>query len=248
MSLTIPSAGALLLWFALFAPAALAGERPVLVLNDTNDAPFTNRERTGFLDMVAGEAFRRAGLELRLVKLPAERALWLVDRGLEDGDLTRIAGMEKRYPNLVRVPEKLLDWEFAAFSRDPAIAGSFEAIRGRSTGLIRGWKIYEAAMAGAAQVVAVEDAAQLFRLLDLGRIEVALYATHMGVAHVEARGIAGVHVLQPPLARREMFIYLHQRHAQRVPAIAAALRELKREGAYRALFEAKVRGVAGGGS
>ena len=89
----------------LYLSGGLAAEPRVLVLNDINEPPYTNTERTGFLDIIATEAFRRAGLELRLVKLPAERALLLANNGIEDGDLTRIPGLETQYPNLIRVPQ-----------------------------------------------------------------------------------------------------------------------------------------------
>src|SRR4030065_61214 len=152
----------------IFALASLApgmgtaGELPVLVLNDTNDAPYTAPDGSGFLDAVAGEAFRRAGVKLRLVKLPAERALVNANLGIGDGDLTRIAGLETQYPNLVRVPEKLVDWTFAAFSKDTTLPARWETIRTRPVGHIKGWKIYEQQLAGAAHIVATEDAGQLF--------------------------------------------------------------------------------------
>lgn len=76
---------------------------------------------------------------------------------------------------------------------------------------------YEQQLAGAPQFVSVDDAAQLFRLLDLNRIEVALYARWMGEALIRQQGIQGVHALEPPLATRAMFIYLHKRHAALVP-------------------------------
>jgi polar amino acid transport system substrate-binding protein len=217
----------------LYLSEGLAAEPRVLVLNDVNEPPYTNAERTGFLDVIATEAFRRAGLELRLVKLPAERALLLANDGVEDGDLTRIAGLEARYPNLIRVPEKLVDWEFAAFSKDASIPASIDAIRSRSVGFIRGWKIYEQAMAGAERVVAAKDSEQLFRLLELDRIEVALYARAMGLARIGKQGGKDVRVLEPSLYKREMFIYLHKRHAGHAHAIAAALRAMKQDGTYR---------------
>ena len=116
-----------------------------------------------------------ARVKLRLVKLPAERALLNANAGIEDGDLARIADLETQYPNLIRVPEKLLDWAFTAFSKDASISARWETIRQRQVGHIKGWKIYEQQLAGAPQVVSVDNAAQLFRLLDLNRIEVALY-------------------------------------------------------------------------
>lgn len=230
-------------WFAglmLLSPAVIAAERPVLVLNDTNDPPYTTPDRTGFLDVIAGEAFRRAGFELRLVKLPAERGLISANEGSEDGDMVRIAGLEKRYPNLIRVPEKLVDWEFSAFSMDSTIASSWPVIRQRAVGHIKGWKIYEQALVGAERVTTADDAAQLFRLLALKRIEVALYERRLGLVLVKQQGLKGIRPLAPPLATREMFIYLHRRHALLVPKLAAALRAMKREGFYQRVHDQKL--------
>lgn len=221
---------------------AQANKIPELTLNDVNDAPFTRADGSGFLDVVAGEAFRRAGVTLRLVKLPAERALLNANAGIEDGDLSRIAGLEAQYLNLIKVPEKLIDWEFSAFSMDRTIRTRLDAIRTHSIAHIKGWKIYEQMMAGAPAVTTAEDSAQLFRLLALKRVEVVLYTRWMGLAKIREQGLSGVVALEPPLATREMFIYLHKRHADLVPKIAAALRDLKKEGFYERQFREKVLG------
>jgi len=216
-------------------------DRPVLILNDTNEPPFTTADRDGFLDIVAGEAFRRAGVELRLVKLPAERGLINANAGIEDGDMARIAGLEKQYPNLVRVPEKLVDWEFSAFSKNASIPSNWKEIRQRSVGHIKGWKIYEQNLAGAERITTADDPEQLFRLLDLNRIDVALYERSFGAALVRQQGLKGVRPLAPPLANREMFIYLHKRHASLAPRIADALRAMKREGFYQRVYSQKLK-------
>jgi polar amino acid transport system substrate-binding protein len=228
----------------LMAGLACAADVPVLVLNDTNEPPFTTTDGQGFLDVVAGEAFRRAGVRLRLVKLPAERGLINANAGIEDGDLNRIAGLEAQYPNLVRVPEKLIDWTFAAFSKNPALPARSEILRARPIGYIRGWKIYEQQMAGAPQVVTAEDPAQLFRLLQHDRIEVALYERWQGLNLIQRQGLTGMVALDPPLAKREMFIYLHKRHAALVPRLAEALRAIKAEGLYDRLYRKKVLSLA----
>ena len=231
------------LWSAVLisiALEALAVDRPVLVLNDTNERPYTTPAGDGFLNIVAGEAFRRVGVELQLVKLPAERGLLNANAGIEDGDMVRIAGLDKKYPNLVRVPEKLIDWEFAAFSTDRSIPARWPAIRQRTVGLVKGWKIYEQAVAGATRVTTADDPQQLFRLLELGRIDVALYERWLGAALAKEMKLDRVHALAPPLAVREMFIYLNKRHAPLVPKLAAALRALKREGFYARVYHEKL--------
>ena len=224
----------------LFFSGGLAAERRVLVLNEANALPYSNTQRTGFFDVVAIEAFRRARLELRLEKLPAERALLLSNSGVSAGELNRLSGVETQYPNLIRVPEKLGDWYFAAFSKEASIPGRIEAIRRRTVGLIRGWKIYELALAGAKDVITVEDPDQLFRLLQLGRMDVALYERSMGLAYIKERGIKGVRVVEPSLFIRETFIYLHRSHAEQVPALTAALLATRRDGTYQRAYREKL--------
>jgi polar amino acid transport system substrate-binding protein len=229
-----------LLTSLLYLSIGLAAEPRVLVLNEANAPPFTNPERSGFFDVVAIEAFRRARLELRLEKLPAKRALLLSNSGVADGELNRLSGIQTQYPNLLRVPEKLGEWKFAAFSKDASIPGNFEAMRGLSVGIIRGWKIYEQAIAGTKEVITVNDPDQLFRLLQLDRIEVALYELQMGRAYIKEHAINDVRDLEPPLFTRETFIHLHKDHAEHVPVLAAALRAMKRDGFYQRAYREKV--------
>jgi len=242
MKFTFPLvlAGALM----LLAGSLCRADMPVLTLNDANEPPFTTADRNGFVDAVAIEAFRRAGVQLRLVKLPAERGLINANAGTEDGDLTRIAGLDTLYPNLVQVPEKLIDWEFVAFGKSPTLPAKMDVLRNQPIGHIRGWKIYENMLAGSATVVESDDAEQLFRQLQLNRIDVALYERWLGVGLLRRQGIKGVYPLEPTLAKREMYIYLHKRHAALVPKIAEAMRAIKAEGLYDKLYKEKVLSLA----
>lgn len=238
----------LLTWLAVMLAAGSwtghAAGLPVLVLNDTNEPPFTTPDGRGFLDAVAGEAFRRAGMRLKLVRLPAERGLINANAGVEDGDLTRIVGLEAQYPNLVRVPERLAVWEFAAFGRQPGQPATWDALKSHPIGHIRGWKIYERELADAPYVITAEDSAQLFRQLQRERIDVALFERWQGLARIRREGMQGIHVLDPSLARRDMYIYLHKRHAALVPRLVDALREIKAEGLYDRWYREKVLSLA----
>lgn len=236
---------AAILVLLVYSHAAPGKELPELRINDTNETPLTTPEQDGFLDIVAGEAFRRAGVKLVLIKLPAERGLISANNGLDDGDLTRIRGLQQIYPNLVRIPEKLIDWEFAAYSKTADIEANWDNLRQYAIGHITGWKIYEYQLKGAKTVISTKSATQLFQLLDRDRIEVALYASWMGQAYIRKLKLQGIHQLKPLVAKRAMFIYLHKKHSRLVPAIAAALRDLKQEGFYQRMYQEKLLPYAG---
>ncbi len=210
---------------------AEAGER-LLVLNDAWAPPYTTSDKNGFLDIVVGEAFRRAGVAFELVRLPAERGLINANEGIEDGDLARIGGLETQYPNLVRVPEKVADVEFVAFARDTSIVPEWNVLRRLNVGFIKGWKVYEQQFGDASRITTANDAEQLFRLIELGRIDVALYERWLGIALSVKMGLRNVRPLAPPLATRAMFVYLNRRHADLVAPLAQALRALKADGFY----------------
>ncbi len=222
-----------LLVLALTVNASHAANEPTLVLSDTYDTPYTTVAGDGFLDLVARESFRRAGLHLKMVRVSPERALLNANAGIEDGVSARIAGLEKNYPNLVRVPEKVMDFPFVAFTRQAKLSkAQWETLTPVSVGYIQGWKIFEQNLKHGTATTVVDDAEQLFTMLDKNRIDVALYERWLGLALAKKMGIKNIHVIEPALADREMFIYLNKRHADKVPAIAAALRALKADGTY----------------
>ncbi len=220
----------LLGWHCNAAPVA---ELPTLILNSASAPPFATEANDGFLDIVIGEAFRRAGLRFKIVRLSAERGLKNANDGLEDGELARIGGMEKMYPNLVPVPGKVVDYHFVAFTRQANLTkASWDSLEPLSVGHLRGWKIYERSLKPGTRITVVDTPEQLFSILDKNRIDVALYERSLGLALIKAMGIKNIHVVEPALTELEMFIYLHKKHADKVPAIAAALHDLKAEGFY----------------
>ena len=229
----------LLSWLAA-AGARAAESPPVLRLTTGEWLPFANPAHDGFLDRVILEATRRGGVEAEIVLLPNERALKSVDEGEYDGNFVRVAGMEAHYPHLVRVPEKVLDMAFVAFAAPGLTApgAGWETLRDRNVVLVRGWKIYEDAVRDRAKTaVPVTDPEQLFRMLHAGRAELALYELWSGRYLLKQLGLTDIAAVEPPLAEREMFLYLHERHAALAPRIAAALRAMKQDGGYQRLVD-----------
>lgn len=211
------------------------------MLNNATNPPLTDDEGTGFLDVIVKKAFRRAGHGLELIKLPAERGLKNANEGIDDGDLIRIAGIEKAYPNLVRVPEKVYVMEFVAFAKDARVViKDWRGLRPYSVAFTKGWKIIESNVPEGTIVTLAHDANQLFELLQKDRADVVIYSRIMGLDLIKKLGMHGVRDLAPPLARRDMFIYLHRKHDSLAPRIAKALADLKAEGAYQSAYRETV--------
>lgn len=225
----------------LFLQAAIAVEKlPVIVLNDVTKFPYSSKNKDGFLDLILIEAFKRIGYALKTVKLPPERGLLSANEGIVDGEANRIIGIEKKYTNLRQVPEKIRDSDFCALSKNANIVNRPEFLRQNVVGYIKGWKIYEKMMAGSTRVITANDPQQLFRLLKIGRIEVALYACLQGAIISKELNIDNVKILQPQFTQRGVFVYLNKKHEHLVPALSKALKNIKREGLYDVWYKEKI--------
>ncbi len=96
--------------------------------------------------------------------------------------------------------------------------------------------MFETHATGARVVHKLDKAEQLFQMLAAGRIDLALYTLADGLALVRQLGLSGIAPLMPALRDVDMFLYLHQRHQNLVPRLAAALREMKTDGSHQRIL------------
>ncbi|WP_243366109.1 substrate-binding periplasmic protein [Fundidesulfovibrio soli] len=222
----------------LTAPPAVAQtetQQPLTIA--TKDyPPLSTPEGTGMLDRLLREAFRRIGREVRFQMLPSQRALSDADAGVVDGDNNRVAGLEAKYQNLVRLDVENMVWEFAAFTKGDGIAvRSWGDLSGHTVGYIIGWKILEEKVR-TSKVVRAVSGRQLLALLDAGRMDVAIYESHGGRELIKELGLKGIRMQQPFLAREKMYLYLNRKHAALVHPLEEALRSMRRDGTYDLIF------------
>lgn len=217
-------------------PASQAGGQALgpLVLCTTETPPLSAPGGTGMLDAVVLEALRRAGISANIVEAPGERALINANSGAADGDINRIAGLSGLYPNLVQSPEPNMSYEFVVFAKKRLALKGWESLKPLRVGYVTGWKILEQNVR-AESVIRVDTPAQLFAMLAAGRVDAVLYERWTGEHLLRQLKLPGVAVQEPPLARRDMFLYLNARHAALMPRFAAALRAMKADGTYAAI-------------
>lgn len=230
---------ALLVACALWLGAGPAGAAPKIVLTSGVLAPYTTADRRGFLDQLIAAIFRELGLEAELLIYPTatERGLRNANEGVDDGLAMRVAGLEQQYPNLIRVPEPIAINDFVAIStRHRFATSSWASLQPYGVSYIIGWKVFEQNVPTGKELTLVRDADQLFTLLARDRTDVVLYERWQGLAKTRAMGLP-VQVLEPPLVRTPMYIYLHKKHAALVPRVAQALARLKHNGNYDRIHE-----------
>ena len=207
-------------------------QRKTITLNTTGKPPLNTADQTGFMDLVATEAFKRIGIRLRTVQLPAERGLKNANLGIEDGEMSRIAGLEVIYPNLLNVPEKIMDWHFVAFSQKPIkLDNGWTDLKSYTVSFINGWKIMEKNTHGFS-TTKVRNAEQLFHLLQKKRTDIILYERWGGLLQKKLLGADKIILIEPPLAVKPMYIYLNKKHKQLIKPLADALRSMKNDGSY----------------
>jgi polar amino acid transport system substrate-binding protein len=208
--------------------------------------PYTTPDRKGFLDQLIVAVFREIGLEAELLIYPTatERGMLNANDGVDDGLAMRVAGLEKQYPNLIRVPEEVAVNDFVATTTGPRFAtDNWDSLSPYVVTYIIGWKVFEQNLPKGKEITLVRDADQLFGLLKAGRADVALYERWQGLAKSRAMGLK-LQVLEPPLVRTKMYMYLHKKHAALVPQVAAALLKLKQNGSYQRIFDSTLKPYA----
>lgn len=237
----VRAAGAigLLCLVLILGPGVTAWAEAIFTVNTADQPPYSTPEESGIYDMLIKAAFGRLNIKLRINRLPSARSLENVNLGWDDGEYARIAGLERRYPNLVMVREKLIDFAFTAFSLNPAVhLDGWPDLAGRNVAYIRGWKIYERNAPKAKSAVAVSDEKELFGMLRQGRVDLALYELYRGRAYLEKHGFKKIYNLEKPLAVKGMYMYVHKKHSDLIPKIEQALRALKDSGEHRSIIKA----------
>jgi len=226
------------LFLMLLMPSLGVADEEILV-NTSIKPPFSTKEETGFFDLLLKELSTRMDVSFKLVRQPPERALFSVNSGVSDMELPRVAGLEKKYPNLVMIPEKVIDYQFVAFSRRAYSLKSWDDLSDKHVGYIIGWKIFENNVPKTAKVAKLHKPDQLFDMISMNRIEIALYEKYAGWANIKnhEHDHSQIKECKPPLAVKPMYIYVHNSHKELATAIARHLQKMKADGTYQRIFE-----------
>ncbi len=181
-------------------------------------------------EVIVREAYRRLGIDVVIRKYPAERAVRLANSGELDGAVQRIDGLSDRYPNLIQVRPAINFIEATVFTKAAAFpVEGWKSLGPYRIGLIRGIKFAERNTEGM-KVAPAGDYDVLFRLLDRGRVDIALSPRVNGLNHIKRQGLEGIRPLEPSVAMVDLYHYLNRKHADLVPYISAMFSRMRASG------------------
>ncbi len=223
----------LLLLLSVGFPGRIISARELFTINTADSSPYSTPLNTGIYDQIILKVFDSLGLKVKINHLPSARSIENVDIGLDDAEYARIKGLNEKFKNILPVNEKLLDFSFTAFAKDPRIRiTGWDGLKKYNVGFIRGWKIYEINVKNTRSLHVVSSEVELFNMLLKDRVDIILYEKLRGYDFLSKNHISDVFALENPLSVRGMYLYVHKKHENLIPKIEKALREIKQGGEY----------------
>lgn len=178
---------------------------------------------------VVKAAARRAGVQVSMQALPSERGMILANRGELDGAIGRTMLATGDYPDLLPVPEPIHLYLPTAYAyRAFDVRGGWEALRGRSVCMRRGYTLTEKRTRGL-QRQRLDNDASLIRMLRSGGCEIAIMGFDNKAMQAAMASDPALLKLSPPLEEVPLYLVLHKRHADLVPRLAQAIKQVKRD-------------------
>lgn len=227
---------------SILLPVSAHADTQVFRLNSGSPESVSNEKGDGFYNLIAAEIFKRLDIKLKYIRVQSKRALIQANKGIDDGNIARIKGIEKKWPNLIRVPESIFTWEFTAYSLSDNIRiNGWESLKPYSVGHVRGWHIYNKNTKGAKKIIKANNSIQLFTLLKNGRIDIALFERFQAPYWYNKIGYMPKR-LSSPLAKKKMYIYVNKKHKNIVAKMAGVILQMKNDGSYQQIFERAFKG------
>lgn len=175
-------------------------------------------------------AYQRLGIDISVSYLPAGEALQRANAGELDGEVQRIDGISRSYPNLVQVPIPINYIQGAVFSKNPDLnLHGWYGLKPFRIGLVKGVLFAEKGTRGM-QTRVTDTYAQLIDLLLTDQIDLMVVPYVNGLVSIREHPRGGELHLNGILETFLLYHYLHKKHEQLVPAITKVLKAMLLDG------------------
>ncbi|MDP2851714.1 MAG: transporter substrate-binding domain-containing protein [Sulfuricurvum sp.] len=187
---------------------------------------------TFLVESIVKEGFKRAGIPIKYQTVPTERSLINVNLGLDDVEAGRIEGMEKLYPNLVRVPVPIHNIDIVLLSKKRFHIKNISDLKPYHLGLNRGVKIAEtiAKQANPQSITEATSYKMLIKMLTNNRIDIIITSKIAIFTILADTNEKGLFMTSKPLESRPIYTYLNKKHQSLIPKLEAAYKSMETDG------------------
>ncbi|WP_286232682.1 substrate-binding periplasmic protein [Thalassotalea sediminis] len=183
--------------------------------------------------------YRNLGIDIIVTPLPAERAQYLANAGIKDGEIMRIWSYGEENPNVIRVPTPYYYLETMPFIlRNSKVSiNQVEDLINYRIAKVRGVKHTNNITKGLHKVSNTNSTKNMFMLLNNGVVDIAITNTIDGVLNAEKMGYKDIIPLDEPLAVKPLYHYIHKRHKGLVELVDNEIKRLQENGELKRLIE-----------
>ena len=184
------------------------------------------------------DVFESVGYELVVEKHQSQKCFELSNAGLVDGEMWRIKGVDRQYPNLVRVPTAIWAHPELAFVRGNIELDGWMSLAPYRVAFRRGTKVVEDNIEGiVSRPYPVDTVAEAFEMLAKGEVDVVMSDNIDGTLLYESDKYknGSIRMIEKPIDEALLFTYLNKKHATLIPVVAKAISAKKRDGTYEKL-------------
>lgn len=195
----------------------------------TFSVPAGSRVNASFY--VLQEAYSKLDIAIELKELEPANALYKSNEGYVDGELFRIDGITKNYPNLIKVPVSIGKLEGTVFTINESFTvDGFESLRPYRIGVRQGIVYAERGTFGM-DVYLTKKTDDLFKALISGDVDIIITNRTNGIRKIQSvYPDSKIKALAPPVVTQNFYHYLHIKHAQLLPSLIRTLKNMEASG------------------
>ena len=171
-------------------------------------------------------AYKKIGIEIKIEDYPTKRSLLLANNGDIDGEIIRIKEINRKYPNLLLVDVSTVQDEIVGFSKNSIMIDGWTDLKKYKLGALSGIKVI-ANNTKDFNIRFNPDINSVFRMLNLGRIDIAVASRIQGKYVLSKLDSPNIKVLEKPLFEIVLYHFLNKKHEKLVPQIKKILLQMR---------------------
>ncbi len=215
--------------FSLFADESGSSDSKVLNF-------VINIDESTIIDRLLYTAFQRIGYTITMDASPMTYAIQMANSGERDGLASQVAGIEKTFPNLVMVPEQLLEVSFPIFARkdfNRTIDKWSDLSNLRIGHIFQKTYIINHLPKDIAGTIQRETFYELNLALERGECDVIINSSTFDIELIVSENVKRIGTLD----RLPSYTYVNKKYQDLIPAVSKSLAEMKTDGTYEKIIQ-----------